>query len=47
MKALFPRRDGLPPAALLIALLALPQAAETILAPALPTWPATGGWTRP
>ena len=36
MKALFPRRDGLPPAALLIALLALPQAAETILAPALP-----------
>ena len=37
MKApLSPRRDGLPPAALLIALLALPQAAETILAPALP-----------
>ena len=36
MKALFPRRDGLPPAALLIALLALPQAAETIPAPALP-----------
>ena len=36
MKHASARRDGLPPRGLILALLALPQIAETILAPALP-----------